>query len=215
MKVIELKSISSTQDYLKNILESQPNEQYLVICEEQTSGKGRHGNVWVHIPGSLACSFNLAPNPVLTLSSLETGVLVAEYFSKFENTTLQLKWPNDIFYENKKCGGILIHLHHDALIVGLGLNAIDNSLNQSQWRTGLNFQSNIGVNLVEFIHQNRINNPTDLKNRWLNHCLHLNQEVVIEKTQGIFVGIGDQGEALIQTPTGIEKKISGSLRIIF
>lgn len=215
MKVIELKSIPSTQDYLKNILESQPNEQYLVICQEQTSGKGRHGNEWEHIPGSLACSFNIAAHSILTLSSLEVGVLVAEYFSKFCHTTLQLKWPNDIFYENKKCGGILTHIHQDSLIVGLGINAFDSSLDKTNWRTGIDLKDSVGIELIEFIHSNRITDPQELKRLWLSYCLHLNRDVQIDQTQGKFIGLGDQGQALIQTQDTIEQKISGSLRFIF
>ena len=216
MKIIKLKKIDSTQDYLKKILESQPSEQdYLVITEKQTHGIGRHGNQWEHISDSLACSFTLAPNPTLTLSSIEIAVLITEYFQQKHNFTLQLKWPNDLFYQGKKCGGILIHIHNNQLIVGLGVNALGDEFQQVDMRTGLNSDYLDAERIVQFIHDNRIQDDSSLKKQWLDHCLHLNKKVNAGNKTGLFIGLGDYGEAIIENEQGIDKVISGSLRCLF
>lgn len=213
MKVIKLNKIDSTQDYLKKILESQPSEQdYLVIAQEQTGGIGRHGNNWEHIPNSIAISFTLDPNPTLTLSSIEIGVLVAQYFHQNHQLDLELKWPNDLFYKDKKCGGILIHIHKDRLIVGLGINAHSEKMNESEWRGGLNLKVDDALNLHRYILESRITDDDLMKSEWLKRCMHLNQMVQIGDKKGKFTNLGPIGEAVISNDNSEELVISGSLR---
>ena len=215
MKVIRLKSVNSTQDYLKNILESQHSEQdFLIIAQEQTSGQGRYGNSWEHVPGSVACSFNLSLNPITTLTSIEMGILITEYFQKFHDYQLQLKWPNDIFYRGKKCGGILIHLENNQCIIGVGINSKDIDNKRHEWITGLDLESFQVEKLVLYIHQNRVKDFKLINDLWTNSCFHMNKEVTIEDQTGLFVGIGPNGEALIESNSEIKKVYSGSLRII-
>lgn len=219
IKSIILDSIDSTQDYLKKLLESQTSlrqEHILVISKNQTKGVGRTGNVWNFYPNSLALSFNLSPHKTLTLSSLEMAILVKDFIKKELNQNIKLKWPNDLFLENKKCGGIIINNTHHDLIVGLGINSISPAISNQSEITGLNFIDPIdfGTKLVQYIHSHRITDNTLIK-RWEEDCFHLHKKVTIGTDIGIFKGLGKTGEALLEQENQKIKGIfSGTLRII-
>ncbi len=132
--VLHLRSTASTnEDAYKLALEGAPHG-YSVIADEQTSGKGRLGRSWVTSPNtSLCCSLILRPNlpfiefPKLTLTS---GLALCKVVEKLTGLhTFGLKWPNDVFCEGKKCGGILVEASSPAssndgpfVVVGVGLN---------------------------------------------------------------------------------------------
>jgi BirA family biotin operon repressor/biotin-[acetyl-CoA-carboxylase] ligase len=105
----------------------------LLIAETQTAGRGRAGRAWHSAPGasltfSLAWKFNL-PLRALVGLPLAVGVGIAETLRAFD-IEARLKWPNDILFDNKKLGGILIEsaaagaMPQDAswAITGVGLN---------------------------------------------------------------------------------------------
>jgi len=107
MKHIHLDKVASTQNYLMKD-PSFLNSNSLISCERQTAGYGRHERVWDDFTESLCFSFSLMPNESLSLTPLEIAISLSQFFKIHFNTELQLKWPNDILRDNKKCGGIII-----------------------------------------------------------------------------------------------------------
>ena len=110
------------------------------IAQEQTSGKGRAGRVWLSNPEdtlcfSLAYPFHKRPNELSGLS-LVIGLAVLTGIAEALGTTeaalhqqgLRLKWPNDLLLNNAKLGGILIEGGQSNpslptwMVIGLGLN---------------------------------------------------------------------------------------------
>jgi BirA family biotin operon repressor/biotin-[acetyl-CoA-carboxylase] ligase len=98
----------------------------VVGAEEQTSGHGRHGRSWHSEAGSgLYASIILrrpyAPDtlPVVTLA---LGLAVQEAILKSTHLTCDLRWPNDLLIQSKKCAGILTQLDGSAIIAGIGIN---------------------------------------------------------------------------------------------
>jgi BirA family biotin operon repressor/biotin-[acetyl-CoA-carboxylase] ligase len=103
----------------------------VVLAEMQTAGRGRRGKSWVSPFGqniylSLLWHFD---DVALNLSgvSLAVGVAVITALKKQGVDGLQLKWPNDIYWQGRKLGGILLELRGEAggacdMVVGLGLN---------------------------------------------------------------------------------------------
>lgn len=103
----------------------------VLLAEYQTAGRGRHGRHWVSPPGagihlSLAHTF---PLPLARLAglSLVTGIAVAEAIDGLCRLPVRLKWPNDLYLDGRKLGGILLEAgrhtaHHTRLVIGLGLN---------------------------------------------------------------------------------------------
>lgn len=98
----------------------------VVGAEEQTSGHGRQGRSWHSEAGSgLYASIILrrqyAPDtlPVVTLA---LGLAVQEAILKSTNLKCDLRWPNDLLIQSKKCAGILTQLDGSAIIAGIGIN---------------------------------------------------------------------------------------------
>ena len=104
----------------------------------QTAGRGQQGNTWESAPGeNLLASLLLRPVHVPAaeqfLLSQMAGVGVARALSRYAEG-VQVKWPNDIYWHDRKLAGILIehalhgpHIRHT--VVGLGLN-----VNQTEFR---------------------------------------------------------------------------------
>ena len=96
----------------------------LLVALEQTAGKGRRGRQWVSAPGAsltLSLGLPLAPQDWSGLS-LAVGVSVAEAL----HPQVQLKWPNDLWWQGRKLGGILVETASIGpqryAVIGLGLN---------------------------------------------------------------------------------------------
>ena len=218
MQHFKLQSCSSTQDYLKEKIATIKNDFCLVSTQSQTQGKGRHGNSWQQFNNSLAFSFLLQPNQVVTLTSLEISVLLTEYF----NQNILLKWPNDLLVNRNKCGGILCNIIDDIVIVGVGINLgrIENSnFNFKLPATSIDSERvlvpdeyhSIPEEIYSYIINNRINSEQVLS-RWSSLCAHLNSEVIIDSQLGIFAGVGSNGEALLKVNDNKTQSIwSGSL----
>lgn len=99
----------------------------------QTSGKGQRGNTWEAAPNeNLLCSIYLKPRHLALAHhfylNLVIGLAVLDVLDeKVEKENNHLKWPNDIYIEEAKIGGILIESSVkqgtiEGVIVGLGLN---------------------------------------------------------------------------------------------
>ena len=103
------KEISSTQDYIKEN-NFPKNTDVLISCEHQTNGHGQYSRKWDAHAGTLCFSCLIAPNEVTSLTSLEAGCILHKYFTKNFQTSLKLKWPNDLLtLDKKKVAGILLH----------------------------------------------------------------------------------------------------------
>lgn len=104
----------------------------VVGAEEQTAGQGRLGRAW-HSEKGLGLYFTvilrlpLSPEhlPVLTLA---LGLAVSDTVRLLGGTPCDLRWPNDLMVDDRKCAGILTQLHGSAVLAGIGLN-----VNQTQF----------------------------------------------------------------------------------
>ncbi|OUR93696.1 biotin--[acetyl-CoA-carboxylase] ligase [Halobacteriovorax marinus] len=217
---------ASTQTSLKEFIQENPHEENILFSTLfQTLGRGRSGNGWESLDNSLAMSFKIRPNEVMTLTSLELGILICQFF---ESHKLSLKWPNDLLtVEGLKCGGILCQGYNQNILVGVGLN-----LGKSEEiRPNSNFKfgrSCIDSNLVlkssqikeycsklySFIIHNRLSSK-EVREKWASYSIHLNKSVLIKdqtiEERGVFIGIGESGEALLNQKGLIKKIYTGSL----
>lgn len=132
-KLVVFDKIDSTMNYAQANAWSGHN---LVISETQTAGKGQHGHAFaspatgiyetIIIPAKT--SFIEQPG-MLTLG---VGVCVRQAIQAVLGVNTKLKWVNDIYYKQKKCGGILVETKSDAqnqiqhFVIGIGLNLMDN-----------------------------------------------------------------------------------------
>lgn len=139
-KEIYIKETDSTNQYAKKMVSNtKPFEGTAIFADFQSNGKGQNGNVWQGEAGkNLYISIILYPkflsikdhyllNKAICISVWES---VADYYHD-----VKIKWPNDIYANNKKVAGILIEnnlqgSNWQSSIVGIGVN-----LNQNEFPT--------------------------------------------------------------------------------
>jgi len=214
---IHLESCSSTQEKMKDLNVSNLNT--LVTCDNQTKGYGRNNNIWDFIGNSLACSFTLDPHIPILLTTIEIAVIIKMFFQKKITTkeTIKLKWPNDIFFNDKKCGGIIIDLisigNNQKAVIGLGLNFSSNSKYSFLPIDISNLLiKDLAYEMYSYILNNRLETNNIIK-MFNNDCLHMNQEVIIDKQSGKFIGLSENGEALLLSNEKIITVTTGRLNI--
>ncbi|MBV8603947.1 MAG: biotin--[acetyl-CoA-carboxylase] ligase [Pelomonas sp.] len=102
----------------------------LLVAEHQTLGRGRMGRAWVSAPGS-SLTFSLGvglPEADWTGLSLVVGSAIAEALEPAPGAAprLMLKWPNDLWLDGRKLGGILIETlqanRQRLVVIGVGIN---------------------------------------------------------------------------------------------
>ena len=98
----------------------------VVGADQQTSGQGRHGRSWHSEPESglyvsiiLRRPFTPVTLPVVTLA---LGLAVRDAIVKVTDLACDLRWPNDVLIESRKCAGILTNVEGSAIIAGIGIN---------------------------------------------------------------------------------------------
>lgn len=104
----------------------------IVICREQTAGRGQRGNSWEAAPGAnLTFSLMLRPRVLPPARSFEMSMAVSvgivRALRDILGKEILIKWPNDIYAGDLKLAGILIENSFsgnaiDHAIVGIGLN---------------------------------------------------------------------------------------------
>ena len=131
LQVAVYDKVGSTNDVLREKQGQAALHGAVVIADQQTQGRGRRGRRWCSPAGAnLYCSMGWRFNgslEMLTGLSLAVGAMVAEQIKTHLGVDLQLKWPNDLYYNEQKLGGILVEALGDvsggqSVVIGLGLN---------------------------------------------------------------------------------------------
>ena len=213
---LELKThqlIDSTNDECKRI--SSNKDILVVTADKQTKGKGRKGKKWHSPEGNISLSIAFADIGFDMPISIATGILVRDALTEvFNLSSIKLKWPNDLVYEKKKIGGILVEkevfANYTKAIVGIGIN-LELDKKESWWG---DFKDLNGKNLRDKI-INRIlmkfeillkNGLDDWKSHWHQSCIHNDAIISVarnnETIKGKYLGINDAGELLLEKETG-------------
>ena len=140
---IELDSVDSTNNYaMARIHAGMASDGLVCLAHHQWAGKGQRGRSWVDEPGqSLTMSLVVNPLPLNIgqqfLLSAAVGLGVLDFLRSYSPNHWSLKWPNDIYWNDRKAAGILIDTviqgnNWSFAVVGIGLN-----LNQDHFPTTL------------------------------------------------------------------------------
>lgn len=97
-----------------------------VGADQQTAGMGRHGRSWLSEPGaglyvSIVLRLNLG-NESIPVLMLALGLATQQAIAEVSGLAPDLRWPNDVLLDGKKCAGILANMEGDAIIAGIGVN---------------------------------------------------------------------------------------------
>ena len=127
MEIIFLKSIDSTQIYLKQYIKNNGYSRPIaVVTQNQIAGIGSRDNQWQGKTGNLFFSFvinkNLLPRDLpIQSASIYFSHILKDILYKF-GSKVWLKWPNDFYINNKKIGGTITSTNGELLYCGIGIN---------------------------------------------------------------------------------------------
>jgi BirA family transcriptional regulator, biotin operon repressor / biotin---[acetyl-CoA-carboxylase] ligase len=155
---IELHSTDSTNNYaLTQIHEGLARHGTVYFAREQTAGKGQRGKTWSAAKdSSLLLSIVVNPKPLTVAQqfwlSACTALSVCVFFNNYAGAAGRIKWPNDLYWQDRKAGGILI----------------ENIIGQAGWQWAV---IGIGININQDSFPEALLNPVSLKQitgRWYN-----------------------------------------------
>lgn len=133
-QVIYMPTCHSTNDFAIECLEKpDTHEGCIVITDNQTAGRGQRGNLWISSSGlNLTFSVILKPTSLLISDQFVFNMaislsIVDVLHDILPNENVKIKWPNDIYVNDYKVGGILIENTIEppfmkTSIVGIGIN---------------------------------------------------------------------------------------------
>ncbi len=132
--VTVLETVDSTNRFLKEKLAKDGYGRQAVLAAEQTAGCGRSGKSFFSPAGkglylSLFCPMKSFEDT--TALTVKTSVAVAEAIEAVCRKAVQIKWVNDLYYNDKKVCGILTQAisdrdgHFAGVILGIGINLFE------------------------------------------------------------------------------------------
>ncbi|AGH82414.1 biotin--acetyl-CoA-carboxylase ligase [Psychromonas sp. CNPT3] len=234
--------VDSTNQYLLDKIGSIEKGQ-TCIAEYQSNGRGRRGRSWVspfasHLYFSFYWRFDSGIDRLSGLSLL-VGIATVNALEKMGIQGVTLKWPNDIYYQNKKLAGILIELNAQATeachcVIGIGINvrmsAEQGALIDQPWvdlnslsaepidRNALSAHLIVELQLLLGEYEKQGLQP--YLDRWFSLDCFLSKSVnvlIADKIQtGICRGVNAKGALLLEVDGDIKEFIGGeiSLRLL-
>ncbi len=232
-------SINSTNSYLLTSAKSGTASGWVCFAEQQTKGRGRHGRTWLSPRGaSLACSLLWrfpATQPDLSALSLAVAVIVAKVLQQYGiQAGIELKWPNDVYFQGRKLSGILLESLPEAngqiaVVIGIGLNLFMphdqlkavNAIDVAEI-TGQVVRRNYlaGLLINELLGQLPIYQRMGLSvfiEAWRELDVLQGKEVIVhtekDKIIGVMQGINLQGELLLKNALGDQRFKCGEVSV--
>jgi BirA family biotin operon repressor/biotin-[acetyl-CoA-carboxylase] ligase len=237
-----LRTCESTNTRLLELADSGAASGQVTVAEMQTKGRGRLGRAW-HCGFAKALTFSLLWRfdrgmAQLAGLSLAVGVALARVLTR-QKIAVELKWPNDIYWKDRKLGGVLIEARGEALgpvaaVIGIGINVrlddeqrarIDQpaadlmqagagALPRGQWLVQM--LAELAVVMRSFAARGF----SELREEWLRYSAHRGKALCLDLpagaiVQGIDRGIDDQGRLLVDVNGRVETFLSADVRMRF
>lgn len=145
----ELLSVDSTNNYaMGRVHEGLAQHGDVVLAHNQTQGKGQRHKTWVSQDGAnltMSAVLHPAQQPLshAFYLSMAMAVAVRHFFAQYASFETKIKWPNDLYWRDRKAGGLLI----------------ENVIQGSQWRYAI---VGIGININQTAFEG-LPNPVSLK----------------------------------------------------
>ena len=130
-EIIWLEETTSTNDEIRKLMLSNSQRMSVVVADYQRSGRGQAANRWESEAGKNLL-FSIMTHPLMVpvrnqfLLSMAGGLALKEVLDGY-TTEITLKWPNDVYWRDRKISGTLIETtlsagHIKDCIFGIGLN---------------------------------------------------------------------------------------------
>ncbi|KAF6652346.1 bifunctional biotin--[acetyl-CoA-carboxylase] ligase/biotin operon repressor BirA [Pantoea anthophila] len=230
--------IDSTNQYLLERMHDMPSGA-ACIAEYQQAGRGRRGRQWFSPFGAnlyMSMYWRLEQGPAAAMGlSLVIGIIMAETLRSLGADEVRVKWPNDIYLNDRKLAGILVELTGktgDAaqIVIGAGINLAMRTADASQINQGwINLQeAGVTVNRNELAARliNRLREALPLFEqeglapfvaRWAALDNFINRPVKLligeREVHGIARGVDSQGGLLLEQDGEIKAWVGGEISL--
>lgn len=209
------------------------------VAEYQSAGRGRRGRTWVspyghHLYFSLFWTFPQGMAQAMGLSLVVACTLV-EVLKSFGVENIGVKWPNDIYLDNKKLAGILIEMSGQAdsqcqLIIGVGVNmamsdeqgkGIDQPWSDLSELVDMPDKTALVIELQKQLKRDiqlfEREGLAAFKARWQAADLFYGREIRLlmgeKSVEGICRGVDEQGAVLLETADSVQAFIGGEISL--
>lgn len=230
--------IDSTNQHLLERMD-QLNSGYACIAEYQQAGRGRRGRKWFSPFGAnlyMSMYWRLEQGPAAAMGlSLVIGIVMAEVIQSLGAADVRVKWPNDLYLQDRKLAGILVELTGktgDAaqIVMGAGINLVMRGEGTAEINQGwINLQeAGIEINRNELAARliNSLREALPLferdglapfVGRWeaLDNFIHRPVKLLIgdREVHGIARGIDKQGGLLLEQDGEIKSWVGGEISL--
>jgi len=223
--------VSSTMDEAKILAAAGAQEGTLIWAKAQSAGRGRQGRVWKSEPGNLYLSLILRPHCSLSkapeigfVASLALHDAIKEFLPE---SSLTLKWPNDLLVKNRKMAGIILEAmpsvsgQVDSLILGVGVN-ISHYPSDDQVRlpaTCLVKEQGKSIDtlkvmerfvhaLHKYLNDWRSKGFAPILQTWRKRTYPYGTKVSVGQSSGKFLGLSEKGELLLELEDGKRQSLT-------
>lgn len=235
-----LLNTESTNSYLLERAQDHMGKRYAVLAEKQENGRGRRGRTWVSPFGKsiyLSCLWSFSGG-IASLEglSLVVAIAVEKALAKLGVDNAKLKWPNDIYLNDKKLAGILLEISGEysgfcQVVIGIGLNVYLSEKDADQidqpWARLAEFlppeidrnqiSAVLLTELIAAIEVFEKQGFEPFQDYWTNKDAFLDREVelILPNTSksGVARGVNRKGELLLKTDLGMEAINAGELSL--
>lgn len=230
--------IDSTNQYLLDRL-SELDSGDACIAEYQQAGRGRRGRKWFSPFGAnlyLSMYWRLEQGPAAAIGlSLVIGIVMAEVLHELGADQVRVKWPNDLYLNDRKLAGILVELTGktgDAaqIVIGAGINLamrqVESDIVNQGWinlqEAGIKVDRNeLAVRLIEKLRASlrefEQEGLAPFLTRWekLDNFIHRQVKLIIGEREiyGISRGIDNQGALLLEQNGVIKPWVGGEISL--
>ncbi len=221
IKIKFLNEIDSTNDYLKiNIKDKKIIDDYLVITNKQTNGRGANGRNFFSDENGVYFSLAIFNKNFFNITP-KVAVSVYLAIKNTFNIELEIKWINDLYYKNKKVVGILCErlLNENCIIIGIGIDLYkNNSLSKDMENIiGYIFDKKIDENtLIRNIVDNIYNLlDSQIPDIYIKKNRILNKDFFYKGKKFLAINIDKNGNLIGRDEFGFENVFFSSKDIIF
>ena len=230
--MMEFPNLDSTNTFaLEYLSKMDPTEGTVISTKRQTAGRGQRGNYWESEPDkNISMSTILYPKFLSATKQFDlskvAGLAVKDLIEAHCKKEVKIKWPNDIYIENRKVAGVLIQNSLSGSIIKNAVLGIGININQEVFLsdapnpTSLKLEAGKEFDIDELIKELckyietwylklKSNQVESINEAYLSSLYRFNElhEYKIVKTNEIFkgeiIGIANSGQLKVKTEIGI------------
>ncbi len=228
----------STNDDARAAALAGASDGHTIVAESQTRGRGSRGRSWVS-PAGVDLYLSVVAHVPLRLDqlpplTLAVGLAVAETADAFLSAgpRAQVKWPNDVWIERKKCAGILVESvsvgqTRQPVVIGIGLNvnrrAFPERLDTEPTSLALagargedldraRVLAALLENLERWVDRFVAEGPAPVVHALEQRLALRGERARCDEREGVVFGVSAEGALLLETAQGMQTVFSGTLR---